>query len=83
MISITTFAEMSWQQQDAWFEPHYCYDFAAKRWQWGAVRVARLGGRRGQFTHCSSHRQQDLHSHLHDAILLDDEPRNRWHSESH
>ena len=37
---------------------------------------------RSDLAHCRAYYEQDLHSDVHDAILSDDEPRNRWDCES-
>ena len=37
---------------------------------------------RSDFTHCRAYYQHDLHSDFQDAILPDDDSRNRWHGES-
>jgi hypothetical protein len=42
----------------------------------------KLDRRRSDLAHCCSDYEQDVHSDIQDAVLPDDEPRDRWHGAS-
>ena len=66
----------------AWFQSHNSHKFSAKRWHRRALQLGKLERWRSHLAHCGAHEQHDLHGKFHDAILPDNEPRNRWDCES-
>ena len=64
------------------FKPHDCHDFATERRDRRSVRLDELERWRSYLTHCRAYHKYDLHGHIQDAILPDDDPWDRWHGKS-